>query len=419
MTETIPNESSGMATRKLVIVGAGPIGLEAALRATQDGYDVTVLERGVVGAAVRSWGHVKLFTPFSMNSTAAGRLAANTPLDPADIVSGAEFANEYLAPLATSDLLQGRVLENHEVQAVSRLTYGKSDRIGRPSRSEARFRILVHTPAGQRVFEADILLDCTGFVSVHRHLGAGGIPCLGEHLLANEAYQIPDVAGEVAQRFANRNTLVVGSGYSAATTVCAVAQLADSSPQTKVTWITRGHRELPVAEVPDDPLCERVRLTNAANVWATANNSCVDWIPGVIDRISLTPDGYVVEFSRSSDAAYAAGQGRGPQMLVFDEIVANVGYRPDIKPFEELQIHRCYATEGPIKLAAHLLGESSDDCLQQTSGGVALLMNPEPNFYIVGAASYGRDARFLLQTGLKQVSELFDTLNPAADGVTV
>ena len=106
-------------------------------------------------------------------------------------------------------------------------------------------------------------------------------------------------------------------------------------------------------------------------------------------------------------------------MLVFDEIVANVGYRPDIKPFEELQIHRCYATEGPIKLAAHLLGESSDDCLQQTSGGVALLMNPEPNFYIVGAASYGRDARFLLQTGLKQVSELFDTLNPAADGVTV
>lgn len=402
-----------METGKLVIVGAGPIGLEAALRAAQDGYDVTVLDRGVVGTAVRSWGHVKLFTPFRMNSTSAGRLASNTKIALADIVSGAEFADGYLIPLARCDLLQGRVLEHHEVQAVSRADYGKSDRIGQPNRREARFRLLVNTPAGQQVFEADMILDCTGFVSLHRHLGAGGIPCPGEHLLEDGDYRIPNLTEAGDRRFANQNTLVAGSGYSAATTICAIARLAISSPGTKVTWVTRGHRNQPVADVIGDPLSERVRLTNMANALAKSDNSCVDWIPGaLVDRISHTAKGYVVGLRFSDDAA---GKGRGLEILV-DRIVANVGYRPDTAPFEELQVHRCYATEGPIKLAAHLLGESSGDCLQQTSGGVALLKNPEPNFYILGAASYGRDARFLLQTGLQQVTELFESLGATVAG---
>jgi thioredoxin reductase len=397
-----------METRKLVIVGAGPIGLEAALRATQEGYDVTVLERGSVGAAVRSWGHVKLFTPFSMNSTSAGRLAAHAELDPGDILSGAEFADGYLNPLAECAALKGRVLENHEVQAVSRLTYGKPDRIGSPNRSAARFRILANTPVGQLNFEADILLDCTGFVSLHRHMGAGGIPCPGEHLLADQDYRIPNTAA--TNRFANRRTLVIGGGYSAATTICALGQLCDPAPNTKIIWVTRGQRVEPMPGVSDDPLSERVRLTNAANTLATSDNNCVDWIPGAfVDRLTRTVEGYVVALLYPD----ATGEGRVLQLLV-DEIVANVGYRPDTRPFEELQIHRCYATEGPIKLAAHLLGETSGDCLQQSSGGAALLKNPEPNFYILGAASYGRDARFLLQTGLKQVSELFDSLETGA-----
>lgn len=402
-----------METRKLIIVGAGPIGLEAALRAAQDGYDVTVLERGVVGAAVRSWGHVKLFTPFSMNSTSAGRLAAATQLDPEGLLSGAEFADGYLKPLANCDRLQGRVLENHRVQAVSRLAYGKSDRIGRSDRSQAPFRILADTPNGQQVFEADLILDCTGFISVHRHLGAGGIPCPGEDLLADRDYQIPNLAAAAVQRFENRRTLVVGSGYSAATTVCALGKLASRSSDTKITWLTRGQRDQPMSGQPDDSLSERVRLTNTANDLATSEGSCVDWISGaLVNQISRTDDGYVVELCDSPDAS---GEGRVLRLFV-DEIVANVGYRPDTRPFEELQIHRCYATEGPIKLAAHLLGETSGDCLQQTSGGVALLKNPEPNFYILGAASYGRDARFLLQIGLTQVSELFDALNSAETG---
>lgn len=402
-----------MKKQTAVIVGAGPIGLETALRARHVGYDVIVLERGVIGAGVRHWKHVKLFTPFSMNSSEAGRAASQTQIKPDQLVTGAELADEYLRPLANSGQLQGRVHENHEVLAVSRSAYGKSDRIGSPTRDEAAFRILTKTPRGEQIFHADVLIDCSGFITLHRHLGAGGIPCPGEQLLKNHCYQIPNAAIDY-DRFAGRHAVVVGSGYSAATSICVLAEIARGAPDTKITWVTRSTRPTPMVSMLDDPLAEREQLTITANELAASSDSCVDWIPGPqIESISQTGEQICVELLWNDEA----GEGRAQQILA-DEIVANVGYRPDTRPFEELQVHRCYATEGPIKLAAHLLGETSSDCLQQSSGGASLLKNPEPDFYILGAASYGRDARFLLQTGLQQVTELFDDLKAQSTGVS-
>ena len=50
----------------LVIVGAGPIGLAAAAHAQSRGLPTVVLEAGTgPGAAVREWGHVRLFSAWS------------------------------------------------------------------------------------------------------------------------------------------------------------------------------------------------------------------------------------------------------------------------------------------------------------------------------------------------------------------
>ncbi|MFP5289176.1 MAG: hypothetical protein ACLGI9_25800, partial [Thermoanaerobaculia bacterium] len=75
-----------------------------------------------------------------------------------------------------------------------------------------------------------------------------------------------------------------------------------------------------------------------------------------------------------------------------------------------LQVHECYATCGPIKLSAALLGAAAGDCLAQTSHGAETLMNPEPGFFILGIKSYGRNSTFLLRVGWDQVSEVFGTL---------
>ena len=60
---------------RLAVLGAGPIGLEAALYARTLGLPVTVYEQGRVGEHLHRWGHVRLFSPFGMNSTPLGRAA--------------------------------------------------------------------------------------------------------------------------------------------------------------------------------------------------------------------------------------------------------------------------------------------------------------------------------------------------------
>ena len=42
-----------MSLRRLAIIGAGPIGLEAALLGRERGFEVTVLEKGRVGESLR------------------------------------------------------------------------------------------------------------------------------------------------------------------------------------------------------------------------------------------------------------------------------------------------------------------------------------------------------------------------------
>ena len=62
--------------RRIAILGGGPVGLEAALYASALQLPFTVFERGRVGEHLRRWGHVRLFSPFGMNSTPLGRAAS-------------------------------------------------------------------------------------------------------------------------------------------------------------------------------------------------------------------------------------------------------------------------------------------------------------------------------------------------------
>src|ERR1700719_2548138 len=91
---------------RIAILGAGPIGLEAALAARQLKLPFTVYERGRVGEHLLRWGHVRLFSPFGMNVTALGRSTIHAPRRdhefPADdaCITGREHVERYLAPIA-------------------------------------------------------------------------------------------------------------------------------------------------------------------------------------------------------------------------------------------------------------------------------------------------------------------------------
>src|SRR6516164_6966511 len=110
-----------MTTPRIAVLGAGPVGLEAALYAATLRLPVTVYERDHVGEHLRQWGHVRLFSPFGMNSTTLGRgcIRGDLPAE-SDCVTGREHAEAYLEPLAGSPLLAGMIRTETAVLHVGR-----------------------------------------------------------------------------------------------------------------------------------------------------------------------------------------------------------------------------------------------------------------------------------------------------------
>jgi len=396
---------------KIVILGAGPIGLETALYARFLGYEVELFDRGEVADNVRRWGHVRMFTPFAMNSSSLALAALDAQDDQyrapdrEAILNGSEWRDRYLLPLAQTDLIADHLRLKTAVVAVSRRDLCKSEKIGSEDRADSAFRVVLRERDGTEwETEADIVIDATGIFGNANWIGRGGAPAIGERSVRERIeYEIPDILGKDRQRYENKSVLVVGHGHSAATSVIALNSLADAAPATRVFWATR-HPSVdgavgPVANVPDDSLPERSRLVAAANATTRDPHAIVTHWPGTVV--------HAVKWDESRGMFAVELVGEHPSHSSFDQIIANVGYRPDSRIYEELQVHLCYATSGPIKLAAHLLSHPASDCLQQASGGPASLLIPEPNFYILGAKSYGRGKNFLLATGLLQIRDLF------------
>jgi thioredoxin reductase len=400
---------------RIAVLGAGPVGLEAALYAAALKLPVMVYERGRVGEAVRHWGHVRLFSPFEMNTTPLGRarLRADNPglrlPAEADILTGREHVSAYLEPLARSPLLESAVRTDTAVLHVGRRGLLKEEAPGEARRGQQPFRLLLRQGNKESVEEADVVLDCTGTYGRPRFLGEGGIPALGElaarpHVAAG----LEDVLGEKRSHYADRTTLVIGGGYSAATTVCSLVALAEKHPATWAIWLARGATTQPVRRFVNDPLRERDQLAVRANNLATRGDGNVEFhAHSVVEAVeSLGPDrGFRV-------AGRCAGR---PMRWDVDRLVANVGYTPDTALYRELQVHECYASLGPMALAAALLKHAGGDCLTGGPQGAATLRNPEPNFYILGAKSYGRNSSFLLRTGLEQVREVFTLITGKPD----
>ena len=390
---------------RIAILGAGPIGLEAGLYARELKLPFTIFEQGRVGEHVWRWGHVKLFSPFGMNVTPLGRKAIQAiKLDhpyPADdaCVSGREHVERYLTPVA--EALRDRIKTETRVVSIARTGFFKQEVPGDPSRAKQPFLLLVREKNQERFEQADIVLDCTGSYSHHRWLGPGGIPALGETQAEPQiAYGLVDILGDAKRDYVNKSVLVVGSGFSAATTVSSLAKLGEEHNTTWTTWITRSTGTRPLRRIPNDPLRERDRLANHANNLATRTDGNVEFHANTHVEVVET-----LQNNQGFRVSLRAGTQK--RTLDVEKIIANVGYTPDRALYRELQIHECYASFGPMKLAALLAGSNSQDCLKQVCYGPESLRNPEPNFYILGAKSYGRNSSFLLRIGFEQVRDVF------------
>ncbi|MFP3802199.1 flavoprotein, partial [Paraburkholderia sp. SIMBA_027] len=81
-----------------------------------------------------------------------------------------------------------------------------------------------------------------------------------------------------------------------------------------------------------------------------------------------------------------------------DEIIVNAGNRPDFTIISELRTSIDSITES-VKDLAPLIDPNLHSCGTVRAHGEEELRQPEKDFYIVGAKSYGRAPTFLMATG--------------------
>jgi len=396
----------------LAILGAGPVGLEAAALALELGFDVHVLERGEPGAHPIAWGHVRMFTPWRMNlGPASARLLARhgwTAPSADEHPTGLDLAERALQPLAVTPELAPRVHAHAQVVHVSRHGARKQERATPAARRAHPFRLLVRDAGGRESFlHARAVIDATGTYGQPLWAGTGGIPARGELYLAPQmSYHPDDVQGLRRERYAGKSTLVLGGGASAVTTVIGLAQLADAAPGTRVTWATRRATPGFAGEVANDPLPERAAL-HAAGRRLQAGLAPVTWLGGCeLEEIAYN----------SATHRYRAlfAMPGGARNVEADQVIVNCGYGPDATLHRELRVHECYETLAPMQLAAAMQDAGGGDCTTLPAFGVEQLVNPEPDFFIVGAKSHGRGNAFLLETGYRQVADVLARLAETA-----
>jgi len=357
-----------------------------------------VLESGAAaGAAVESWGHVRVFSPWRYNVAPAARVLLErsgwTAPDPEGVPTGHELVLRYLAPLAAVPELRDAIRTGHRVRAVAREGF---DKLWSAGRDAAPFVLAVETPDGPRQIRARAVIDASGTTGSPNPLGAGGTAAAGESDAADRIrYGIADVLGRERGRYAGRQILVAGAGHSAFNVLIDLATLAAEVPETTVTWVVRRpFGRTRYGGAADDALPARGAL-------GTRFRALVDG--GAIRQVVLG-----ITAVRRDGAEIRVGDG-GSELGPFDEIIAVTGFRPDLVPLRELRVRLDEILEAPPALAP-LIDPNLHSCGTVPPHGAAELAHPEAGFYIAGMKSYGRAPTFLMLTGYEQVRSIVAAL---------
>ncbi|WP_432489013.1 NAD(P)-binding domain-containing protein [Kineococcus sp. SYSU DK018] len=393
----------------VAVVGAGPIGLAAAAHLLERGLEPLVLEAGgEVGAAVRAWRHVRLFSPWRHDvDAAAARLLARTGWrhpEPTGLPTGGDLVEQYLEPLAATEQLAPRIRTGARVVAVSRVGL---DKTRSPRRDEQPFLVRVRTTDehGRHVVadhHARAVIDASGTWEHRNPLGASGLPAPGEaEAAAFLAGPLPDVLGAERERFAGRRVLVVGAGHSAANTLLHLVALAEEDPAdgpaTRIVWAVRGASVRRVLGGGDlDGLPARGAL--GARLRRAVESGRVE-LHTEVTTSALEPS------ADGTEVVVVAETPAGQRRLTVDVIAAATGFRPDLGVLRELRLDLDPAVEAPRRLAP-MIDPELHSCGTVPPHGADVLAHPEAGFFTAGAKSYGRAPTFLLATGYEQVRSI-------------
>ena len=388
----------------VAVIGAGPVGLAAVARLLERGMTPLLFEAGArVGANLLDYGHVKLFSPWRYNideAMAAMLLAHGWQAPPADVLPPAgEVVTRVLEPFAALPAVAAHLHLNSRVLAITREGFDKVKSVGREA---APFVLRVQHDGVVKEHRVRAVIDASGTWNTPNPLGAGGLPALGESDNSDAIfYGIPDILGQARTRYAGKHTLVVGAGHSAANSLLALAALARSAPNTRLTWAVRSES---LARVfgggAADGLPARGEL--GAALKTLRDTAQLDFVSGLrITAITREADGLRVT---GIDADQTPMQLDG-----IEQIICAPGQRPALGMTSELRLALDSALESTAALG-ELIDPNLHSCGSVRPHGHRELGHPERNFYTVGVKSYGRAPTFLMMTGYEQVRSVVAAL---------
>jgi len=385
-----------MSTHELpvAVIGAGPVGLAAAAHLVARGVEVNIYEAGTsVAANVDSWGHVRLFSPwrFNIDPTAKTLLHDHGWQEPpGDVLpTGRELIDAYLEPLASIPAISQRLHTRTRVLSVGRQG---ADKVVTRDRAARPFALTVANGSGPaRIELARAVIDASGTWQTPNPLGAAGNPAIGEREHHSRiAFGVPDVLRHDRDAYAGKRVLVVGGGHSAANVLLDLARLAESEPQTHVTWAVRGEN------------LARVIGGGRADKLAARGKLGLD-LAALMEgkRIELVL-GFGAESVQEADGGVTVTGTDGRVLGPFDRIVVATGQRPDLDMTRELRLDLDPWLESP-RLLGPMIDPNLHSCGTVPPHGYRELAHPEPGYFAVGVKSYGRAPTFLMATGYEQV----------------
>jgi thioredoxin reductase len=380
----------------VAVIGAGPIGLAAAAHLVERGVAVRVYEAGrTVGANIRDWAHVRIFTTWDQSvDTASRRLleASGWMLPDANALpTGEDLYRHYLKPLSRLSSLSPHIHTNARVASVTRLGLDKTS-----SRERDLKPFALRVTLGDGTSRTDLaraVIDASGTWQNPNPLGASGLEADGETAFRNRmAYGMPDVLGAQRRRYADKRIAVVGAGYSAINVLLDLAQLCKDAARTRATWIVRGKNMNRIyGGGENDQLPARGKLGSLLR--PLVEQGRISLVRGFhIDAIAEANEGLVLRGTVDDHSAEAGA---------VDEIIVCTGQRPDLDMTRELRLELDPWLEG-VKALGPLIDPNLHSCGSVPPHGHREVSHPEPGFYTIGVKSYGRAPTFLLLTGYEQ-----------------
>ncbi|KAA0547437.1 NAD(P)/FAD-dependent oxidoreductase [Bacillus sp. BGMRC 2118] len=386
------------ATLPVIIIGAGPVGLAAAAHLLRKGEEFMIIESGQeIGANVREWGHIRMFSPWQYNIDQAARElleeAGWKSPELEELPTGNQLIDDYLFPLSQLPQMKENLRLNAKVVGVTRKGI---DKLKNQNRENVPFQVYVEFEDETKVLEAKAIIDATGtWQKPNPSLSNGLWTKTERNLKAKIHYGIPDIR-KTENRYANKNVMVVGSGHSAINSILELAQLKEKYPNTTIYWV--------------------LRKKNVAAVYGGQENNQLPArgelgikIQKLVEskKLEVVTPFYISQLLTDNGQIKVVGElnGKGYSISNIDEMVVSTGFRPDTSFVDEVRLNLDEAVES-VKAIAPLIDPNIHSCGTVRPHGEAELRQPEKNFYIVGMKSYGRAPTFLLATGYEQVRSI-------------